>query len=91
MAMRCTPCLIIRTTALIAGPRTIHRGLLRVRPRQRWTQALTSVAFYMVALDALVVTVGIAGDGPRPAGGMTALQWTVDVYGPAHAAGRDFS
>jgi hypothetical protein len=30
-------------------------------PRQRWTQALTSVAFSMVALDARVVTAGAAG------------------------------
>jgi hypothetical protein len=32
--------------------------------RQRWTQALTSVAFSMVVLDARAVTVGTRSDVP---------------------------
>ena len=44
----------------------------------------------MVALDALVVTAALPVMGRDLHVGVTALQWTVDAHGPAHAAGRDF-
>jgi MFS family permease len=52
-----------------------------------WTLALTSVAFFMVALDALVVTTALPVMGRDLHAGMQALQWTVNAYGLAYAAG----
>ena len=52
-----------------------------------WTLALTSAAFFMVALDALVVTTALPVMGRDLHAGMPALQWTVNTYGLAYAAG----
>jgi EmrB/QacA subfamily drug resistance transporter len=52
-----------------------------------WTLALTSVAFFMVALDALVVTTALPVIGRDLHAGMPTLQWTVNTYGLAYAAG----
>jgi EmrB/QacA subfamily drug resistance transporter len=56
-------------------------------PRRGWTLALTSAAFFMVALDALVVTTALPVMGRDLHTGMQALQWTVNTYGLAYAAG----
>jgi EmrB/QacA subfamily drug resistance transporter len=56
-------------------------------PRRSWTLALTSVAFFMVALDGLVVTTALPVMGRDLHAGMQALQWTVNAYGLAYAAG----
>jgi EmrB/QacA subfamily drug resistance transporter len=45
------------------------------------------VAFFMVALDALVVTTALAVMGRDLHAGMPVLQWTVNSYGLAYAAG----
>jgi EmrB/QacA subfamily drug resistance transporter len=54
---------------------------------RRWTLAVTSVAFFMVALDALVVTTALPVIGHDLHAGMATLQWTVNAYGLAYAAG----
>jgi EmrB/QacA subfamily drug resistance transporter len=55
--------------------------------RPGWTLALTSAAFFMVALDALVVTTALPVIGRDLHAGLPALQWTVNTYGLAYAAG----
>jgi EmrB/QacA subfamily drug resistance transporter len=56
-------------------------------PRLGWVLALTSTAFFMTALDALVVVIAL----PRIAAdlnvGEASLQWTVNAYNIALAAG----
>jgi EmrB/QacA subfamily drug resistance transporter len=52
-----------------------------------WSLALTSVAFFMVALDALVVTTTLPALGRDLHAGIASLQWTVNSYGLAYAAG----
>jgi EmrB/QacA subfamily drug resistance transporter len=59
----------------------------RVRPRPGWALALTSVAFFMVALDALVVITALPAIGRDLAGGMATLEWTVNAYTLTFAAG----
>jgi MFS family permease len=54
---------------------------------RRWTLVVTSVAFFMVALDALVVTTALPVIGRDLHAGMATLQWTVNAYGLAYAAG----
>jgi EmrB/QacA subfamily drug resistance transporter len=55
--------------------------------RLGWVIALTSAAYFMVVLDALVVITAL----PRIQGdlhvGLSSLQWTVNAYGIAFAAG----
>jgi EmrB/QacA subfamily drug resistance transporter len=55
--------------------------------RRGWTLAVTSVAFFMVALDALVVITALPVIGRDLYAGMATLQWTVNSYGLAYAAG----
>ncbi|HZD68032.1 MAG TPA: MFS transporter [Actinomycetes bacterium] len=55
---------------------------------RRWTLAVTSVAFFMTALDALVVTTALPVIGRDLQAGMATLQWAVNAYGLAPAAGR---
>src|SRR4029453_5081427 len=51
------------------------------RPAQPgWALALTSVGFFMVALDALVVITALPALGRDLAGGMATLEWTVNAY-----------
>jgi len=54
---------------------------------KRWALALTSVAFFMVALDALVVTTALPAIGHDLHAGLSSLQWTVNAYGLSYAAG----
>jgi EmrB/QacA subfamily drug resistance transporter len=58
------------------------------RPAQPgWALALTSVAFFMVALDALVVITALPAIGRDLGGGMATLEWTVNAYTLTFAAG----
>jgi EmrB/QacA subfamily drug resistance transporter len=55
--------------------------------RPGWALALTSVAFFMVALDALVVITALPAIGRDLGGGMSTLEWTVNAYTLTFAAG----
>ena len=56
-------------------------------PRPRWTLALTSAAYFMVVLDALVVVTALPAMRADLGVGLSTLQWTVNAYGIAVAAG----
>jgi len=60
-------------------------ALTRTSPR--WTLALTSLAFFMVALDALVVTTALPAIGADLHVGISTLDWTVNAYALTFAAG----
>jgi EmrB/QacA subfamily drug resistance transporter len=53
----------------------------------RWTLALTSLAFFMVALDALVVITALPAMQRDLGAGLSTLEWTVNAYTLAFAAG----
>ena len=57
------------------------------RGRPAVSLLLTSVAFFMVALDALVVITALPAIHAQLGGSMTTLEWTVNAYGLAFAAG----
>ena len=57
------------------------------RSRAGWTVALTSVAFFMVALDSLVVTTALPAIHREIGGNLPTLEWTVNAYLLAFAAG----
>src|SRR5262245_51933032 len=57
------------------------------RPRLKWTLALTSAAFFMVNLDALVVITALPAIRRELGVGLATLQWTVNAYVLAYAAG----
>jgi EmrB/QacA subfamily drug resistance transporter len=79
------------------GATEIHRSivgaggvLIRMtasKHRSRWTLALTSLAFFMVVLDALVVTTALPAIGRDLHVGVSTLEWTVNAYGLTYAAG----
>jgi EmrB/QacA subfamily drug resistance transporter len=54
---------------------------------RRWTLALTSVAFFMVALDSLVVTTALPAIQHSLHIGLPTLEWTVSAYALTFAAG----
>jgi EmrB/QacA subfamily drug resistance transporter len=56
------------------------------RARPAWTLALTSVAFFMVALDALVVTTALPAVHRDLGGSLSSLEWVVNAYLLAFAA-----
>jgi EmrB/QacA subfamily drug resistance transporter len=56
-------------------------------PRLGWVLALTSTAYFMVALDALVVVTALPRMQQDLHVGLSSLQWTVNSYGIAFAAG----
>lgn len=58
----------------------VHRSSL-------WTLALTSVAFFMVALDALVVITALPAIHRDLGASLSTLEWTVNAYSLAFAAG----
>src|SRR6516225_9110644 len=51
------------------------------------TLLLTSVAFFMVTLDALVVVTALPSIHRDLGGGISTLQWTVSAYSIAFGAG----
>jgi EmrB/QacA subfamily drug resistance transporter len=55
--------------------------------RLGWVVGLTSAAYFMVVLDALVVTTALPRMQQDLHVGLTSLQWTVNAYGIAFAAG----
>ncbi|HKN93939.1 MAG TPA: hypothetical protein VJU60_06400, partial [Thermoleophilaceae bacterium] len=54
--------------------------------RLGWVVALTSAAYFMVVLDALVVVTALPRMQRDLHVGVSALQWTVNAYGIAFAA-----
>jgi EmrB/QacA subfamily drug resistance transporter len=56
-------------------------------PRLGWVLVLTSTAFFMIALDALVVMVALPRIEHDLQVGVAGLQWTVNAYNIALAAG----
>jgi EmrB/QacA subfamily drug resistance transporter len=50
------------------------------RSRPAWTLALTSVAYFMVALDALVVTTALPAIHAELGASLSTLDWTVNAY-----------
>src|SRR5947209_13941323 len=52
-----------------------------------WVVGLTSTAYFMVVLDALVVVTALPRMQQEPHVGVSSLQWTVNAYGIAFAAG----
>src|SRR5712692_269564 len=57
------------------------------RPRPGWALALTSIAFFMVALDALVVITALPAIRVGVGGSLATLEWTVNAYTLTFAAG----
>jgi EmrB/QacA subfamily drug resistance transporter len=55
--------------------------------RSGWTLAITSIAFFMVALDALVVTTALPAIQRDLHVGVSTLEWTVNAYALTYAAG----
>ncbi len=55
--------------------------------RLRWVLGLTSTAYFMVVLDALVVVTALPGMKADLHVGLSSLQWTVNAYGIAFATG----
>lgn len=53
----------------------------------RWTLGLTSVAFFMVALDALVVATALPAIQRDLHASFATLEWTVNAYALTYAAG----
>jgi EmrB/QacA subfamily drug resistance transporter len=53
----------------------------------RWTLGLTSIAFFMVGLDALVVTTALPVIQRDLHVGVQTLEWTVNAYALTYAAG----
>ena len=52
-----------------------------------WTLALTSVAFFMVALDALVVITALPAIHREIGGSISTLEWTLNAFTLTYAAG----
>src|SRR6476660_1633435 len=57
------------------------------RRRLGWVLVLTSTAYFMVALDATVVATALPRMQADLHVGLSSLQWTVNAYGIAFAAG----
>jgi EmrB/QacA subfamily drug resistance transporter len=55
--------------------------------RLGWVLGLTSTAYFMVALDATVVSTALSRMQADLHAGLTSLQWTLNAYGIAFAAG----
>jgi EmrB/QacA subfamily drug resistance transporter len=55
--------------------------------RPRWVLGLTSIAYFMVVLDSLVVVTALPRMQQDLHADLAALQWTVNSYGIAFAAG----
>src|SRR5436305_4201772 len=56
-------------------------------PSRGWALVLTSAAFFMVALDALVVITALPAIHHDLGGSMSTLEWTVNAYTLSFAAG----
>ncbi len=56
------------------------------RTSRGWTLALTSIAFFMVMLDAMVVITALPSIQRSFGAGLSILEWTVNAYGLTFAA-----
>src|SRR5919198_6243950 len=56
------------------------------RPHLGWTLALTSLAFFMVSLDVLVVVTALPAIHRELGASLASLQWTINAYALAYAA-----
>jgi EmrB/QacA subfamily drug resistance transporter len=65
----------------------VPNGPAEAAPRLGWVLVLSSVAFFMVALDALVVMTALPQIQKDLNVGLASLQWTVNAYNVAVAAG----
>jgi len=63
------------------------RQLSRTGPSRQWALVLTSAAFFMVALDALVVITALPTIHRDLGGSVSTLEWTVNAYTLTFAAG----
>ncbi|HYK28853.1 MAG TPA: MFS transporter, partial [Streptosporangiaceae bacterium] len=73
-----------------AGYATVARRIPELpatATRQRWALVLTSIAFFMVALDALVVVTALPAIHAGLGGSLSTLEWTVNAYTLSFAAG----
>src|SRR5947207_1053265 len=61
--------------------------IAHTRRRLGWVLVLTSTAYFMVALDATVVATALPRMQADLHVGLTSLQWTLNAYGIAFAAG----
>jgi EmrB/QacA subfamily drug resistance transporter len=66
---------------------TAGRSAPQPKIRRGWVLGLTSAAYFMVVLDALVVITALPRMQLDLHVGLPALQWTVNAYGIAFAAG----
>jgi EmrB/QacA subfamily drug resistance transporter len=66
---------------MVVQPSPIHRS------RPIWTLVLTAVAFFMVALDALVVVTALPAIQRDLHASLSTLEWTVNAFTLAFAAG----
>lgn len=57
------------------------------RPRLFWTLAITAIAFFMVALDALVVVTALPVIHRDLGANLATLEWTINAFTLAFAAG----
>jgi EmrB/QacA subfamily drug resistance transporter len=62
-------------------------ALKAAHPSPRWTVILTSLAFFMVALDALVVITALPAIHRDLGASLSTLEWTVNAYTLVYAAG----
>src|SRR5207244_12814681 len=60
---------------------------MQANSSQRWALALTPIAFFMVALDALVVITALPAIHRDLGGSVSTLEWTVNAYTLSFAAG----
>ena len=63
------------------------RSTTHTRPSPAWALALTSVPFFMVALDALVVMTALPAMQRELRASLGTLEWTVNAYSLTFAAG----
>src|SRR5260370_3881548 len=59
---------------------------MNMNSKARWVLVLTSIASFMVALDALVVTTALTTIRLDLDASVEALEWTVNAYGLSFAA-----
>ena len=62
---------------------------MREKATKTWVMALTSVASFMVALDALVVTTALSTIRVDLGASIEALEWTVNAYNPKSVSWTD--
>ena len=66
---------------------TRSAAVLTASRQRSWALALTSVAFFMTALDALVVVTALPAIHAGLGGSVAALEWTINAYTLPFAAG----